>query len=159
MDYASPKLISNFYWCRLIQAGDGGEVQNSFRISTDVDWRPRRWSRCPKLISNFYWCRSCDHLGAEGVQNSFRISTDVDLSRARRRLWVQNSFRISTDVDRMILSSAVCPKLISNFYWCRFYGSRQGGKVQNSFRISTDVDIGPLPRTLKSKTHFEFLLM
>ena len=56
-------------------------VQNSFRISTDVDG-----SRPP---------------GTLGVQNSFRISTDVDMGLELAHMPVQNSFRISTDVDEV----------------------------------------------------------
>ena len=54
-------------------------VQNSFRISTDVD-------------------SERDETGVL-VQNSFRISTDVDQDEVVDGLVVQNSFRISTDVD------------------------------------------------------------
>ena len=63
-------------------------VQNSFRISTDVD----------RTLS----------LSSPRVQNSFRISTDVDYMLPTGEATVQNSFRISTDVDR---SEAVMPAL------------------------------------------------
>ena len=75
------------------------------------------------------------------VQNSFRISTDVDTTTILAAVAVQNSFRISTDVDRLpARQRRTGPKLISNFYWCRFTESPNTSIVQNSFRISTDVD-------------------
>ena len=96
---------------------------------------------------------------AENVQNSFRISTDVDNDFERWEANVQNSFRISTDVDNREQRNRVCPKLISNFYWCRFWLVDEDRSVQNSFRISTDVDEYSDQPTFLSKTHFEFLLM
>ena len=136
---ASPKLISNFYWCRYMTGFKPSKVQNSFRISTDVD-------------------RAVD-VHAERVQNSFRISTDVDWVECKYRSQVQNSFRISTDVDLLMPWIRISPKLISNFYWCRSNGDDTGYSVQNSFRISTDVDRYLPVRHYESKTHFEFLLM
>ena len=121
----------------------GSEVQNSFRISTDVDliswpegvWSPKLisnfyWCRCggmthehgrPKLISNFYWCRSRWPFPVHRVQNSFRISTDVD---EVRRDWTSLGPKLISNFYwcrwRWDLDTADCPKLISNFYWCRY---------------------------------------
>ena len=55
------------------------------------------------------------------VQNSFEISTYVDNPKLVFRGWVQNSFEISTYVDKHTRVMSACgPKLIRNFYLCRF---------------------------------------
>ena len=155
-----PKLISNFYWCRYRHRTPPPGVQNSFRISTDVDnvrprmiWRVQNSIRIstdvdqitnlpewgPKLISNFYWCRSKSHFG--GLPRPKLISNFYwcRFANSTGAYTVQNSFRISTDVDWGI--------------------HHHPDRVQNSFRISTDVDRPYATSITSSKTHFEFLLM
>ena len=70
-------------------------VQNSFRISTDVD----------------------DTLAVELmiVQNSFRISTDVDAIVPLLKNEFQNSFKISTDVDTSVPTANARSKTHSEF--------------------------------------------